>query len=129
LQNDKNDKDYSEAVAKIEAEIASSNGASYVKAIGNFRLQHINTHPRDAAKILDEGKTIKGSLGEMRKVAEKQKVDSCACLSDAEGFSIVLKYYGIEAGADPVQERAVGAPAATEQKPDIDFDVRLEDLL
>jgi hypothetical protein len=77
LQYDKNDQNYSKAVAKLGAEIASSKGASYVKAIGNFLLQHINTHPRDATKILDEGKTIKGSPGEMRKVVEKQKVDSC----------------------------------------------------
>jgi hypothetical protein len=126
-----NDKDanqaYSKAIAKIEAEIASSKGASYAKAIGNFLLQHINAHPWDAAKILDEGKTIKGSFDAMRKVAEKQKVAGYAFLTDAEGFATVIKYYGIDAGADPVQEQSVVVPER--KASEIDFNVSLDDLL
>lgn len=113
------------AVSKIKAEMEQNASSTYIKVVGNFLLQHLEAHPESAEKIVVEGKTIKDSLAEMRKVAEKQKDGNVAVLTDQEGFQVVLKYFEI----DGTQESAApaGKPAAT--KSNVDFDVRLEDLL
>lgn len=82
------------AIEKLNDEM-ENNKASYVQAVGGFLLQHLEEDATAADKILEEGKTIAGSLEEMRKEAEKQKVGNVAVLSDEDGFAAVLKYYGI----------------------------------
>ena len=114
-----------QAIAKIKAEMDKKDG--YAQAVGAFLLQHLDANPAAAEKILTEGKTIKGSLAEMRKEAEKKKVGNCAVLTDAEGFAVVLRYYGIE---DKTQAAPAPAPAVPKTgRKDVDFDIRLDDLL
>jgi hypothetical protein len=128
-----------DAVAKVKAEMAGA----YSKAIGNFLLQNLDAHPEDAGKILPKDKTIKGALGEMKRAAEKTRVDGCGYISDAEGFAIVAKYFGIDESPPrpawqiqmvkavapaPTQEAAAPAPPVQEAKKPA-FDVNLDDLL
>lgn len=112
-----------DAIAKIKSEMAENKNSAYVKVIGDFLLQHLEMHPVVSEKILTEGKTIKGSIGEMRKAAERNKVDNCAVLTDAEGFAVVLKYFGVETAHAPTYV-PVGAPSQS-----TDFDVKLDDFL
>jgi len=125
------------AIEKIETEIKKEKNP-YVKVVGEFLLHHLDTNPEDAEKILDDKKTIIKSLEAMRKEAMKKKVGNCAILTDAEGFEVVLKYYGIEAAVKsnpsaPVVKEDVPVKKKMEEKKDkskiIDFDIKLEDFI
>jgi len=113
------------AVIKIRDEIEKNNNP-YVQVVGEFLLKYLNNHPEAAEKIMAEDKTIMKSLDEMRKVAEKNRVGNCAVLTDEEGFKVVLKYFGIE---ENVNTSSIGQATKTKKQPDIDFDIKLEDLL
>ena len=119
-----------EAIKKIKDEMDKNNNP-YIKVVGEFLLQHLNTNPEAAEKVLDKEKSIIKSLDEMRKAAEKKKVGNCAVLTDEEGFEIVLKYFGIKGSAGaiqiPVKETIIKAEA--KEHKGIDFDVKLDDFL
>lgn len=87
-------------IEKLNAEIQNSKNP-YVQVVGNFLIDHINSYPTSAEKILDADKSIVGSLQEMRREAEKVKVDNCAVLTDQQGFAIVLNYFGIDGVVTP----------------------------
>jgi hypothetical protein len=113
-----------EAIAIVKTEMEKENNP-YVKVVGQFLLQHLDKNPSDAEKIIIAEKTILKSLDEMRKAAEKKKVGNCAVLNDEEGFTIVLKYYGID--RKPVAfESPVVVPVHLNSK---NFDVKLDDFL
>jgi len=126
-----------QAKAKISAEMAANQTNGFVQVVGAFLLQHLQTNPNDAGKIMTDGKTILKSLDDMRKVAEKKKVGNCGVIDPQEGYSIVLKYFGIEGAAPAV---FVAAPKETitvtsePTKPakvskETDFNVSLDDFL
>ena len=111
------------AISKLKSEMNQNADNSYIQVVGEFLLNHLKANPESAEKIMAPDKTIGKSLDEMRKVAEKKKVGNCAVLTDAEGFAVVLKYFGIEPlGNVPAASPKPAAPA-------VDFDVKLEDLL
>jgi hypothetical protein len=119
-----------DAISKLKAEMSQGTNKTYtyIQVVGRFLLQHLEANPESAGKILAADKTIGKSLDEMRKVAEENKVGTCAVLTDAEGFAVVLKYFEIESPiSGPVSVTPV--PAAVPAAPTVDFDVRLEDLL
>lgn len=110
----------SKAIARIHEEI-QTNQNNYVMSVGNFLINYLEIDPAAADKILAEGKTITQSIGAMRKEAGKNKVNGVGVLSDAEGFEIVLKYYGI----DPVTEEDNYSQVPQEDS----FDAKLDDFL
>lgn len=124
------------AIEKLKSEMDENKNNSYVQVVGNFLVQHITENPDEAEKILTNDKTVLKSLGEMRKVAEKRKTGNFACIDPQEGFSIVMKYFGIktdyvevakihEASKLEVQNKEV-----SEEKPKaVAFNVSLNDLL
>jgi hypothetical protein len=109
-----------QAVKKLSDEMNASVNNPYVQTIGGFLLQHINANSADAKKILAQDKTIIKSLSAMQNEARKKQVGSCAVLTDAEGYAIVLKYFGVDGDPAP-------APVSIPKKDD--FDIKLEDLL
>lgn len=120
-----------EATLKIQNEMIQNTQNVYIQSVGGFLLQHLEANPESAEKILAQDKTIGKSLDAMRKEAEKKKVGNCAVLTDQEGFVVVLKYFGIESGQGPAAAPVIKhtpRPFAPE-KPAVDFDVKLEDLL
>lgn len=113
-----------QAIAKIQTEMDAAKNNSYVQVVGKYLLDHLKANPGSAEKIMAEGKAIAKSLDEMRKVAEKQKVGNCAVLTDAEGFAVVLKYYGID------DDGCTNQPVpASPKKITLPFDIKLDDLL
>lgn len=102
-----------DAIAKIQAEMASSNNNPYILAVGGFMLQHLEANPEDAGKVLVKDKTLAKSLEAMRKAAEKKKVGNMAVLTDAEGFAIVLDYFKKEVAAPAAQPK----PKSTKDSP------------
>jgi len=116
-----------QATEKLKNEMAKENNP-YVQAVGQFLLQHIESNPANAEKILAEEKNILKSLDEMRKAAEKKKVGNVAVLTDQEGFAIVLNYFGIKANTESVTNFKPVIPVPN-LKPSVDFDVNLDDLL
>lgn len=116
------------AIAKIQTEMTQNANNPYVQVIGGFLLQHLEANPGSAERILAEGKTIKDSFKEMQKEARKKQMDGCAMLTDAEGFAVVLKYFGIEALVNtPVPALPPARPEPTTSA--VDFDIKLDDLL
>lgn len=122
-----------EAITKINDEMEKENNP-YVKLIGEYLLEVIKNNETAAEKILDKDKSIMKSLEEMRKAAEKVKVGNMAMISDEEGFSIVLKYFGIEKSepkviddikAVNIIERKVDKEEASEDMLDISLDAYL----
>ncbi|PLR93220.1 hypothetical protein [Bacillus sp. T33-2] len=119
-----------QAIEKIKNEISGNANNPYIQVVGQFLLQHLEQNPDHAEKILVADKTIAKSLEAMRTAAQKKKVGNVAVLTDAEGFAIVLKYFGID--GKPVVMGATATviiepkPAAS---PATDFDVSLDDFL
>lgn len=120
------------AIAKITAEMNSSNNNPYVNVVGNFLIKHLELNKQDDSHIMDEDKTILKSLEEMRKEAEKKKVGNYAVLTDEEGFSIVLKYFGIDGQVTKnreVDQVTTSAPTIIKKQSKTDFNVSLDDFL
>ncbi|MEC1716635.1 hypothetical protein [Schinkia azotoformans] len=116
-----------QAIEKIKAEMEKEKN-SYVQVVGQFLLQHLESNPEDAVKVLTEDKSIMKSLQAMRKEAEKKKFDNFAMLTPQEGFQFILAYYGIE--GDVATVPAPTAVPSTPAKPTNDeFNVSLDDLL
>lgn len=116
-----------QAKAKLQAEMAGAKDNEYVQFVGQYLLNHIETHPGDTDKIMAEDKTIAKSLEAMRKAAEKKRKGNVAMLTPQEGFAVVFEYFGIKAaGAVPV---VPAASAKVETPVDHDFDVDLDELL
>ncbi|MBO8164683.1 MAG: hypothetical protein H0Z34_13360 [Brevibacillus sp.] len=121
-----------DAISKIKTEMNGNKNNPYIQVVGDFLLRHLETNPDDAEKIMATDKTIAGSLDAMKAEARKKQHNGVAMLTDAEGYAIVLKYFGIEgtpvttsALATPVSAPVAAAPAASGS----DFDVKLEDFL
>lgn len=115
-----------EAISKLKAEMDGNKNNPYIKVIGDFLLRHLEVDPGAAEKIMTSDKTIAKSLDAMKAEAKKKQHNGMAMLTDAEGFAIVLKYFGIE-GAP-----AAGtiAPIRSEPSEQIsNFDVKLDDFL
>ena len=108
-------------VDKIRSEMEQNKADQYVQEVGQYLLDHLKANPRDTEKIAAD-KTIKGSLAEMRKEAEKKKTGNTAMFTPREGFAIVLQYFGIT-GAP------VNVPASVPEKKSVGFNVSLDDLL
>jgi hypothetical protein len=125
------------AIEKLKAEIGANKNNEYIKVVGEFLLNFLGEHPEAAEKIMTADKTIAKSLDEMKRIASTKKVGNMAMFTPQEGFSIVMKYFGIESGVAPQQviestlkSSNVNRPIETQKaKPAIDLDIKLEDLL
>jgi len=117
-----------QAIAKLETEMRANQANAYIQVVGGFLLQHLLTNPGAAAQINAEDKTIMKSLQAMRALAQTKQVGGCGVLTDQEGFTAVLKYYGIEGVAVSPTPSPV-LPLKIEQKPTDDFSIDLDDLL
>lgn len=138
------------AIEKIKSEMEKAKDDLYISVIGEFLLQYINSNPEASDKILAKDKSIEKSLDEMKNIAKKKVSKGVAMLTDQEGFTIVLQYFGIIdkpksskggdvkdwikcikqlMGMEPVlviDETPVIADA--KKAVDIDFDLDIEDL-
>lgn len=116
-----------QAIDKIKTEKAQHANDPYVQVIGDFLLRQLEVTPGAAAQIMTEGKTIVKSVDAMVPAAQKRAKNNRAVLTGEEGLSIVLKYFGIDAGAG-IQLAAAPAPVPLPEKV-AQFNIRLEDLL
>jgi hypothetical protein len=85
-----------EAITKLKQEIEANQDNAYIKYVGDYLLNYINKNPQHAQNIMNEEKSIAGSLEHMRKEAEKKAKNGVAMLTPEEGFIIVLDYYEIK---------------------------------
>ncbi|MEC0370863.1 Cas9 inhibitor AcrIIA9 family protein [Paenibacillus chibensis] len=115
-----------EAINKLQSEMDGKESNDYIKLIGNFLIQHIQANPAAAEKVLAADKTIAKSLAEMAQEARKKvSVGGMTMLTDQEGYSVVLKYFGIEDALIMIQTN----PTAPNENSENKFDVSLDDLL
>jgi hypothetical protein len=115
-----------QAIQKIQAEMEQNKANAYVQEIGKFLIKYLVGHPDAAEKVMNQDKTIRKSLFFMRDEAKKKQVEGVAMLTPAEGFSVVLKYYGIEENGIDLAAAPPTPPAA---KPADDFNINLDDFL
>ncbi|NOJ73906.1 hypothetical protein [Paenibacillus alvei] len=120
-----------QAKAKLQAEMAGAKDNDYVQFVGQYLLNHIESHPKEADKIMVNEKTIVKSLEAMRKAAEKKRKGNVAMLTPQEGFTVVFEYYGIKSApvAVPTSQETPTATVKTVEPPADDFDINLDDLL
>ncbi|MBS3885592.1 MAG: hypothetical protein KGZ56_00885 [Dethiobacter sp.] len=111
-----------QAIEKLRSEMEQNKNHRYIQIVGNFLVQYVTKNTAAAERILTEGKTIKGSLNDMKNEARKNQMDGIGVLSDEEGFAVVLKYYGITTAGT-----LASSPAP--EKAAVNFDVSLDDLL
>ncbi|GIO33101.1 hypothetical protein J2TS6_42420 [Paenibacillus albilobatus] len=81
-----------QALQKIQKEVGEKPKDDYVGHVGAFLIKYVKEHPEHAAFIIADEKTISGSFSFMEAEARKR---NARVLSDAEGFEIVLKYFGV----------------------------------
>lgn len=119
-----------EAINKLRVEMDGNKDNSYIQVIGDFLLQHIEANPDCAEKITAGDKSIAKSLDAMAAEARKKQHNGIAMLSDSEGFSIVLKYFGVD--GDPVPTNTpMDKRASLQTRPEIEssFHVSLDEFL
>ena len=122
-----------QAIAKVRTEMTQNNADSYIQVVGGFLLDRLDKNPQEAEKILVADKTIAKSLDEIWEVAKKKLSKNCAMLTPQEGFTIVMKYFEINAIFSEVPVTSAPAPVPAPLRPpkplDNDFDISLDDLL
>ncbi len=120
----------SKAMEKINLEMNKENNP-YVKVIGEFLIQQVNGNEEVAKAILTEGKTIMKSLDEMKKVAKQRAINGCAVMEDAEGFKIVMDYFGINKKIDikNSETKVVSINDYKEKSTLEGIDINLDDIL
>ena len=106
------------AIAKLEEEIKESK-EPYIKFIGQYMIDHIKGTPADAAAIMQEGKTVDGSLAFMKDKAKAKATGGCAMFTPDEGFAIIMEYYGLN-------ETDVPAPMEKKNRINLDIDALLD---
>ena len=119
---------FEQAITKLETEMKKNKDDAYIQVIGDFLRKYLETNPDAAEKIMADEKTIARSIDEMTNVARKKSKKNRAMLTDAEGYEIVLEYFGIKPGAR-VQTPAPAPAAPVPENKSMGFNVRLEDLL
>ncbi|MGL5149911.1 MAG: hypothetical protein ACRC7N_04955 [Clostridium sp.] len=118
------------AVMKLNDEINKS-GNDYVNVVGEYLVDMLNDTEDEgiADKILADGKSIQGSLGEMEKEAKKIQKAGMACISPKRGFEIVCKYYGISNDTNLGKEKNKVVEVDFKKGNDKEINLDLDDLL
>jgi hypothetical protein len=106
-----------QALQKIQQEIGEKSKDDYVRFVGAELMKYVHENPERAGLFLAEGKTISGSLSELRKVAEKKKTGNTAVIAPDEGMAIILEYFGVPRQPVAPEPVAVG------------FSISVDDLL
>ena len=82
-----------EAIEKLTKEMMKMNDP-FSQAIEEH-LTGICTSDTIAAKILQEGKSLKGACDSIREVAKKNAVGGVGAVSDEDAYRMAEEYYGI----------------------------------
>lgn len=120
------------AIEKIQKEIEKGEGN--VKKIGKFILDYLADHPGDAEEILNNNKSIRGSIAAIEAEVKKLAINGCAMVEDEEVYRLALKYYGINEELSEIVKCMKKERSTSEQKPAIEskekkpFGLNLEDL-
>lgn len=94
----------SELIEKFDSECEKSPSNTILRIICEHMIDFLHEHD-DAAENIDSNKTLAGALDAMKKEARKRASGNCGVLTDAEGFEIVHKYFGVD-GIDDTEPEA-----------------------
>lgn len=113
------------AIEKLQKEMKTSK-EPYVQLIGQYLIDHVRENQADAVHVLDEKKSIAGSLEHMKNMAKKKQKNGYAIFTPDEGFAIILEYYGIETRKTVIENhKTVLETTKSVHK----LDINLEELL
>lgn len=117
---------YTKAMDKIRDEMAKNSGNPGIQFLGEWMTEQLESTPAIAEKVLQNGKTLAGAFGEIRKYAESHKSGSYAFVPPAKALELVSAYYGLDALPEKAETQA---PAPVPQEPDdLDLDALLGGL-
>lgn len=88
----------------FDTELNQKKNSTYER-IAAYVLERCRENPTTmeaVAAAVEEKKNIAGAVEEMKKEAKKTAINGIGCLSDEEGYSIIMKYFGVEAGQEAV---------------------------
>ena len=111
-----------QAIEKIKAEM-EENKNPYTEIIGNYVIQQIQVNPQVAEAIINEEKTLAGSLEQMRNEVLKVKQGNVAVLTDEQGFKIIRDYFEFE----NIKNNEIPEHKEEVKKIDDDFNISLDD--
>ncbi len=97
------------AIEKINAEIQKAPNDIYRAIIGEYIIDHMLTD-EDAAKVLDEKKTLGKALEEINSKAKKQATGSTAFIENSVVYGWAMKYFGLEGEDSPNPQTAAEKP-------------------
>lgn len=100
---------YNDAIDKLRDEMAEKANDAYVSYVGEELTKHLTAHPAEAEKILNNGKTIAGSLEALKKYAGNHKTGNMAVIPPDEGMRIVIEYFGITSAEHVEKSKSAGA--------------------
>jgi hypothetical protein len=100
---------FEEAVQKLENEMSKNESHPYIQLIGKFLLAHLEEKPEHAEQILAQDTSIAKSLETMGRFAQSKQHQGMAMVSEEQGYSIVLKYFGCWEG-EPIDLPPEPAP-------------------
>ena len=112
------------AIAKINAEMQKNPADVYTEIIGHYIIDRC-TDDITAAKVAEDGKTLKGAMLQVSAAARKKAKNNTAVLLPAEVFDIVDQYFGI-AKDEAIRQRTIQgvapAPVPTAQALNLNLD-------
>lgn len=110
-----------QAVEILRKEMESKDNP-YINIIGEYLINQMTSIPELIDLIKVNGKTIAGSIEEMKKVAKTKQAGGMAMLTDAEGFTIVLNYFGLNKQVNEINVVSSGVTTC-EKKRSISIDL------
>ena len=84
-----------ELIEKFDSECDKSPNNTMLRVICEHMIDLLHKH-EDAADKIDSKKTLAGAVDAMQKEARKRASGNCGILTDAEGYEIVHKYFGVD---------------------------------
>lgn len=85
-----------QALQRLQKEIAEHHNNPYVSMVGGELIKYVRAHPEQAQRFLAAGKSIRGSLDAMRRVAQTKISGQLAVITPEDAMAVVMNYYGVQ---------------------------------
>lgn len=99
---------YNRAIDAVRDEMAKAPAGSGVHGVGEIVTDLLPQMPTLQAAVVEKGKSLEGAYKEMREYARKNQSGGCYYMPPGQAMEMILKYYGVEAGAVVVPAAATG---------------------
>lgn len=106
---------YNRAIDAVQDEMAKAPAGSGVHGVGEIVTDLLPQMPTLQAAVVEKGKSLEGAYQAMREYAQKNQKGGCYYMPPGQAMEMILKYYGVEAGAVVVPSPAAAAAGAGDE--------------